>query len=86
MVAVGYERLKGLRVKNQKADGFEVSASRTFDLPVSVVYETCIDSKNWVGEALRLRTSCENKSMRVGAQSSRPHWLAWGQDQILPIA
>lgn len=34
MVAVGYERLKGLRVKNQKAAGFEVSASRTFGLPV----------------------------------------------------
>src|SRR4051812_30391687 len=39
-VTVGYERIKGLRARGQRRDGsFETSKSRTFDVPVSQLFE-----------------------------------------------
>ena len=38
MIAVHYERRRGLRQKHEKADGFEVNVSRTVDLPIGVVF------------------------------------------------
>ncbi len=39
-VTVGYERIKGLRVKGQRRDGsYEVNKSRTFGVPVAALYD-----------------------------------------------
>ena len=68
MVAVGYERIKGNRVKNQKADGFSVSASKSIAAPVATVYQAIADQrrrKAWLGSDWALRTSQENKSLRL---------------------
>lgn len=67
MVAVGYERIQGLRVKNQKADGFALSASRVVTVPLASLYAEFSEPdrlKQWLGETLRIRTANENKSMR----------------------
>lgn len=47
MVTVTYEQERGLREKHQKADGYSVSASRTFEVPINILY------KNWSHEKLR---------------------------------
>lgn len=70
MVTVGYERIKGLRVKNQKADGFEVSASKTVAVDAITALEAFTDSKrlqSWFGETMKLRTANAGKSARFDA-------------------
>ena len=69
-VTVGYERIKGLRARGQRRDGsFEASKSRTFDVPVSELFEAWADEKTrqrWLnGEKLRIRTATAPKSMRL---------------------
>ena len=67
MVAVGYERIEGLRVKNWKADGFALSASRVVTVPLASYYAEFSEpdrKKEWLGETLRIRTANENRSMR----------------------
>jgi|GEM_PF-4858550 len=38
MVAVGYEQARGLRQKNQSAQGFQVTSSKTVAVPVARLY------------------------------------------------
>jgi uncharacterized protein YndB with AHSA1/START domain len=69
-VTVGYERIKGLRARGQRRDGsYETSKSRTFDVPVSQLFEAWADEKTrkrWLnGEKVRIRTATAPKSMRV---------------------
>jgi hypothetical protein len=69
-VTVGYERIKGLRARGQRRDGsYEASKSRTFDVPVSQLFEAWADEKKrkrWLnGEKVRIRTATAPKSMRV---------------------
>ena len=69
-VTVGYERIKGLRARGQRRDGsYEASKSRTFDVPVSVLFEAWADEgkrKRWLnGEKVRVRTATAPKSMRL---------------------
>src|SRR5271154_6307864 len=44
MVTVGYEQARGLRVKHQKPDGFEVSVSRTMVAPVDRAFAAWRDA------------------------------------------
>lgn len=70
MVTVGYERIKGLRVKNQKADGFEVSASKTVAVDAVTALEAFTDAKRqkaWFGKSMKLRTASAGKSARFDA-------------------
>ena len=71
MVTVGYERIKGLRVRGQRRDGFyEASRSKTFDVPVKTLFDAWNDlskRKRWLGaEGVRVRTATSPKSMRLG--------------------
>jgi hypothetical protein len=70
-VTVGYERIKGLRARGQRRDGtYEVNKSRTFDVPVSTLFEAWADSgarRRWLdGESVKVRTATAPKSMRLG--------------------
>jgi hypothetical protein len=70
-VTVGYERIKGLRVKGQRRDGgFEVNKSRTFGVPVAALYEAWAKPdvrRRWLdGERVTVRTATRPKSMRLG--------------------
>ena len=66
-VTVGYEQARGLRVKHEKPGGFEVSVSRTVNVPIAAAYRAWSDGrtrKKWLDEAVRVRTSTANKSIR----------------------
>jgi len=69
-VAVGYERIKGLRAIGQRRDGtYEASKSRTFDVPVKTLFEAWADDvtrRRWLdGAEIKVRTATAPKSMRL---------------------
>ena len=70
MVAVGYERIKGLRAVGQRRDGtFETTKSKTFAVPLPHLYLAWSDARlrtKWLpGVALTVRTTKREKSMRI---------------------
>ena len=69
-VAVGYERIKGLRERGQRRDGaYEASKRKTLNVPVDVVFEAWADQKirrRWLrGVDPRVRTATAPRSMRL---------------------
>jgi hypothetical protein len=69
-VTVGYERLKGRRERGQRMDGaFEVSKSKTFNVPVTSLFDAIADSairRRWLdGVNIPIRTATKPKSMRL---------------------
>lgn len=69
MVAVGYEQARGLREKHQTATGFNANLSRTFDQPLTEMYERWADEKKrrrWLdARGYFIRKANENKSLRI---------------------
>lgn len=70
MVAVEYERARGLRDMHQKCTGeYSSSGSRTMAVPAAELYNAWIDEnvrKKWLGAAkLEISTKTENKSLRA---------------------
>jgi hypothetical protein len=75
-VTVGYERIKGLRARGQRRDGtYEANKSRTFDVPVTTLFEAWTDAKlrdRWLnGESVKIRTATTPKSIRLGWSDGR---------------
>ena len=71
MVTVGYERIKGLRARGQRLDGFyEAGKSKTFNVPVQTLFDAWNDAsqrKQWLdASGVRVRTATSPKSMRLG--------------------
>ncbi len=69
MVAVAYERARGIREKYQECDGeFSASGSRTLTVPLSKAYEARVNEKlrrGWLGAAeLEIITATPSKSIR----------------------
>jgi len=69
-VAVGYERIKGLRARGQQRDGtFGATKSRTFNVPVSELFNAWMDAsvrKRWLdGARVKFRTATAPKTMRL---------------------
>jgi hypothetical protein len=69
-VTVGYERIKGLRERGQRRGGaYEVGKSRTFNVPVSALFDTLVDDakrRRWLdGVKSVVRTATAPKSMRL---------------------
>lgn len=68
-VAVGYERIKGLRERGQRRSGaWEASKSKTIGAPVSAVFKAFKQPKlrsAWLDAPLVIRTSVPNKSLRI---------------------
>ena len=72
MVTVGYEQARGRRDKHEKPGGFEVSASRTIDAPLSVAFRAFEDPRmrgRWLTPPdagdLVIRKATPGKSMRL---------------------
>jgi len=69
MVAVAYERARGIRQKHQKPDGFEASVSRTLEAPLEAVFQAWHDEetrRRWLGDApLVVRKATPEKTLRV---------------------
>ena len=69
-VAVGYERIKGLRARGQQRDGtYQATKSRTFDVPVTRLFDVWADDaarRSWLaGTSTTMRTARAPKSMRL---------------------
>lgn len=69
-VAVGYERIRGLREVGQRRDGgYVVNKSKTYPVPLATLYHAFAAPRTrskWLpGTGLRIRTAAPNKSMRV---------------------
>ena len=76
MVAVGYERIKGLRARGQQRSGtYNATRSRTFAVSVGDLFDAWNDAKvrkRWMpGEATRVRSATRPKAMRL-------EWLGGG--------
>jgi hypothetical protein len=70
-VTVGYERIKGLRVRGQQRNGtFGMTISRTFDVPVATLFDAWANPatrRRWLGETgVKVRTATAPKTMRLG--------------------
>ncbi|MDQ3666344.1 MAG: DUF4287 domain-containing protein [Acidobacteriota bacterium] len=68
-VTVTYEQARGLRDKHEKPGGYQISVSRTVNVPLSNLYKAVANEKSrgsWLPEAeLVVRKATPNKSMRV---------------------
>ena len=69
MVTVGYEQARGLRVVNQKANGYAASSSKTFGVDVDDLYAAWSEPRSrakWLpGAPLEVRKATSGKSMRI---------------------
>jgi uncharacterized protein YndB with AHSA1/START domain len=69
MVTVGYEQARGLRVVNQKVDGFVANASRTVATPLGNLYNAWSDPQvrsRWLLDApVEVRRATDGKSIRM---------------------
>jgi len=69
MVTVNYEQQTGRRQNHERPDGFQVSVSRTLNVPVARLYKSfAVDKErnSWLGEeGIHVRKATQNKSMRV---------------------
>jgi uncharacterized protein YndB with AHSA1/START domain len=67
MIAVSYEQRRGMRDKHQKSDGYQISASRTIDVPIASAWEAWSLSRKrirWLGENLSISGRSELRSLR----------------------
>jgi uncharacterized protein YndB with AHSA1/START domain len=68
-VTVGYEQARGLRQKHEKPEGFQISASKTINVPVGVAFASWNDQKSrrrWLpGALMEVRKATADKSMRI---------------------
>jgi hypothetical protein len=69
MVAVGYAQARGLRVEHQKADGFEISVTKTIVAPVDRAFAAWKDAalrEKWLPRTpLTVRKATPHKSIRI---------------------
>ena len=69
MLTVGYEQARGLRVKHQKTDGFEISVSKTIAVPVDRAFAAWKDAalrEKWLPRTpLTVRKATPHKSIRI---------------------
>jgi hypothetical protein len=79
MVAVGYERIRGLRARGQQRDGsYQASKSRTFNVPVGVLFDAwnvAATRKKWLDVEVKVRKATKPKSVR----------LDWADGTIVPV-
>lgn len=69
MITVGYEQARGLRLKPQKADGFEISVSKTIAAPVDrafAAWREALLREQWLPRTpLTVRKATPHKSIRI---------------------
>jgi uncharacterized protein YndB with AHSA1/START domain len=79
MVAVGYERIRGLRARGQRRDGaYGATKSRTFDVPVDRLFEAFADQavrRRWLPADVTVRTARPHRTLR----------LTWQDDTIVAV-
>jgi hypothetical protein len=92
MVAVGYERIRGLRARGQGRDGkWEASKSKTFAVPIEELFEAWQSAKTrarWLPEKLTVRRATPHKSMRISmpdGSNVELYFLSKGEKSIVGV-
>jgi hypothetical protein len=79
MVAVGFEQARGLRVKHETNDGFEISVTKTMGAPVDRAFAAWRDAslrEQWLPRTpLTIRKATPHKSIRI----------LWADDTMLSV-
>lgn len=69
MITVGYEQARSLRVKHQRPGGFEISSSKTVNVPVARRFQAFHDSAvraRWLKDGgFTIRKATPPKSLRI---------------------
>lgn len=68
LLATSYEWDRGLKQRGEKENGFEISVSKTIDVPVSFLFNAWIDDairNKWLKEKIVFRKTTLNKSARI---------------------
>ncbi len=69
MVTVTYEQSRGLRDKHEKPGGYQISVSRTVNVPIANLYKAVANEKSrgrWLSaDGFQVRKATPNKSLRV---------------------
>ena len=68
LLTTSYEWSRGLKERGQKGKEFEISVSKTVNVPLPLLYSNFNDAalrKKWLKEKIVIRKATENKSMRV---------------------
>lgn len=69
MVTVGYEQARGLREKHQRPEGYQVSVSRTMEIPAGKMFEAWADDAaraRWLARSkVTVRRATPDKSVRM---------------------
>ncbi len=74
MITVGYEQARGLREKHQTTMGYQVSASKTVNLPIEELFSIWNNSqeRTWLmGSSVTVRKSTPNKALRIDWQEPK---------------
>lgn len=74
MVANGYEQIRGMRDKHQMPEGYQISVSKTFQVPLDRLYTSWGDAQirnGWLSESITVRKATENRSMRITWSDSK---------------
>jgi hypothetical protein len=73
-VAIGYERIRGLRAPGQRSDGsFAASKSKVYPVPLADLWTAFVRCERWLdGAKLRMSTARKPKSMRMRWSDDTP--------------
>lgn len=81
MVTVGYERIRGLRDRQQQRGGmYGASKSRTFPVPVAKLFEAFASAakrRKWLPVKITVRSSTRDKRMRIVWDDETPVQLGF---------
>jgi hypothetical protein len=79
MVTVGYEQARGLRLKHQKTDGFQINVAKTIAAPVGrafAAWREPAQREQWLPRTpLTIRKATPHKSIRI----------LWGDGTLLSV-
>lgn len=68
LMVTTYEWNRGLKERGQKENGFEISVSKTIEVPIGILYNSFADERIrnlWLNEKIEIRKLTENKSARI---------------------
>ncbi len=81
MVAVGYERIRGLRDRGQRrGGGYEATKSRTFNVPVERLFDAFANARirrRWLVPKVTMRHATRHKYMRMTWDDGTPVQLGF---------
>jgi hypothetical protein len=85
MIAVGYEQARGLRKKHETPRGYQVSGSKTVEVPVArlfAAWSSPAQRRTWLADPdFTVRKATANKSLRITWVDGASHLVVNFQDK-----